>query len=72
MVRWIQWNRFGGVNRMGRIVWKLNTRVSSVAAGRDSWTTVSVWVPGAILFGSLAGEIRRRGVARYSGANRIR
>ena len=51
---------------------ELDTRVSSVAAGRDSWTTVSVWVPGAVLFGSLAGEGRRCELARYGGANRIR
>jgi hypothetical protein len=52
------------VNRM-----ELDTRVSSVAASRDSWTTLSVWVTGAVLFGSLAGGIRC-GLAR-GGANRI-
>jgi hypothetical protein len=67
----VRWDRIGGVNRMDRSEWKLNTRVSSVAAGRDSWTTVSVWVPGAVLFGSLAGEGRRCGLALYGGSNRI-
>jgi hypothetical protein len=52
------------VERVNRIEWELNMRVSSRAAGRDSsWTTVFVWVIGAVLFGGLAGEGHHRGGA---------